>query len=95
MDVDVVRILDSFARDVARLPAGSVPRSLVERTFGAMRAALTCAAGQPDESLWRQLYAEAGRLVVCLEDRSALPGLRAFLAENVDLREQAAELVPW
>jgi hypothetical protein len=94
MDADVVRILDAFANDVAMLPEGSVPGTLVERTREAFSAALTAAAGRPVEERWIRFYREASRLVACLDDAAALPGLRAFLAENADLHDDAAALAP-
>jgi hypothetical protein len=91
MDTDVMRIIDTFANDVGQLPAGSAPRSLIERTQAALRTALTVAAGHPYESAWMLFYHQAHRLIACLDDRSALPGLRAFLAENVDLHHEGRE----
>lgn len=93
MDVDVVRILDAFANEVAMLADGVAPSSLVGRTHAALRAALTAGAGRPDEECWSRLYCEAGRLIGCLDDGVGLPGLRAFLAENADLRDAAVQLV--
>ena len=93
MDVDVARILAVFADDVAMLPDGSAPQADIDRTQAALRAALTLAAGRPDEVLWSRLFAEASRLIARLDDRSALPWLRAFLADNADLRGKELELV--
>jgi hypothetical protein len=91
MDTDVMRILDTFANDVAELPVGSAPRSLIERTQAALRTALTVAAGHPYQSAWMLFYRQAHRLSACLDDRNALPGLRAFLAENADLHDEERE----
>jgi hypothetical protein len=93
MDSDVVRILDAFAHEVRLLADGSVPRSLIERTQAALCAALTLAAGRPDEERWSRLYREGRHLVAYLDDPAGLPGLRAFLAENADLREEEMALV--
>jgi hypothetical protein len=93
MDVDAERILHAFANDVALLPDGSAPRTQIERTRAALRAALTLAAGRPDEVHWSRFFGEAHRLIACLGDRAALPGLRAFLAENADLCDTGVELV--
>jgi hypothetical protein len=93
MDVDVARILHAYANDVAQLPYGSAPKTQIERTHAALRAALTLAAGRPNEVLWSRFFSEGCRLVACVDDGSALPRLRAFLAENADLHQNPAELV--
>jgi hypothetical protein len=93
MDSDVARILEEFANEIATLTDGSAPRTLIERTRAALRAALTFAAGRPAEERWSRFYREARSLVACVDDVAALPGLRAFLAENADLREEETELV--
>ena len=67
---------------------------LVARTAAALRDALTSAAGHPDDAQWGRLYRAAGALVDAVDDRWALPGLRAFLADNDDLCDDAVELVP-
>jgi len=92
VDVDLARLLNTFEGEIATLPAGSVPAALVERTAAAWRDALTAAAGHPDDFLWRRLYRTADRLIAALGDRTLLPGLRAFLAENRDLCDAEAEL---
>jgi hypothetical protein len=94
MDVDVTRVLDEFAGEVARLTPGSAPAILVERTQTALHEALIVGAGCADAPAWGRLYRAAGRLIAALDGRDdpALPGLRAFLAENADLRGDAAEL---
>ena len=93
MDNDARRILNTFAREIGMLADGAAPSSLIERTQTALHAALTSAAGRPEAEHWRRLHREARRLVACLDETTALPGLRAFLAENADLRDEGAELV--
>lgn len=92
MDVDLARLLAAIEGEIATLPAGSAPASLVERAAAASYDALTAAAGHPDDHLWGRLYRSADRLVAALGDRTLLPGLRAFLAENRDLCDAEAEL---
>ncbi len=94
MDLDVARLLDTFADEIAALPTGSAPPVLVGRTAAALREALTSAAGHPDDEPWGRLYRAAEALVEAVDDRWALPGLRAFLVENDDLCDDAVELVP-
>ena len=89
MDLDLAGFLDAFARELATLPAGSAPAVLVERTVAACRSALITAAGRPDDLCWCRLYGAAARLVAAVDDAAALPGLRAFLAENGDLADGA------
>lgn len=89
MDLDLARFLDAFVHELATLPAGSAPAVLVERTAAACRAALVTAAGRPDDLCWSRLYGAAQRLIGAVDDASALPGLRAFLAENGDLADGA------
>ena len=93
MDFDLICFLDAFAGELAALPTGTAPMPLVERAAGACREALIAAAGRPDDLRWSRLYAAAEQLVAAVADAAALPGLRAFLAENADLRDGAAELV--
>jgi len=93
VDLDLARFLAAFARELAALPAESAPAALVERTVAACREALV-AAGRPDDLRWGRLYGAAERLVAAVDDAVALPGLRAFLAENADLRDDAPEPVP-
>jgi hypothetical protein len=94
MDLDLADFFEAFARELAALPNGSAPAALVERTAAACREALVAAAGRPDDLRWSRLYGAAERLVAALEDAAALPGLRAFLRENTDLRDGATELTP-
>jgi hypothetical protein len=93
MDSDAARILEKFAGEIAALAPGGATGALIERTQAALRAALTAAAGRPDQILWHRFYDEAQRLVAHAGEEAPLPGLRAFLAENADLRDEAAELV--
>jgi hypothetical protein len=93
MDSDAARILEEFAGEIAALAQGDATGTLIERTQAALRAALTAAAGRPDQTLWHLFYDEAQRLVTQAGEEAPLPGLRAFLAENADLRDEAAELV--
>jgi len=92
VDVDLARLLETFEGEIATLPAGSAPAALLGRTATAWRDALTAAAGYPDDFLWSRLYRCADELVAALGDRTLLPGLRDFLAENRDLCDAGAEL---
>ena len=94
MDLDLAAYFDALTCELATLPTGSAPAVLVERTAAAAREALIAAAGRPDDLHWSRLYAAAERLVAVVADSAVLPGLRAFLRENADLRDGAAELVP-
>jgi hypothetical protein len=93
VDVDVVRILDAFRSELARLPDRAAPRALIERTEASLHAALTSAAGLADDGAWRRLHHDACRLIAAVADTTALPGLRAFVAENADLDDEVAALV--
>jgi hypothetical protein len=93
VDIDVVRILNGFASEAAAFADGEARSLLIGRTQAALRAALTSAAGHPYEEQWSRLYREGQRLIASLSDPTALPWLRAFLVENEDLCDEAAELV--
>jgi hypothetical protein len=93
VDLDVARLLDTFAHEIATLPTGSAPPALVARTAAALRDALTSAAGRPGDAQWNRLYDAAGELVEAVAERSALPFLRAFLDENDDLCDDRTELL--
>jgi hypothetical protein len=94
MDLDVSRMLDEFDVEVARLTPGSAPKILIERTQVALNEALIVGAGCPQAPAWGRLYREAARLVTALDgcNDASLPGLRAFLAENADLGDEAFAL---
>jgi hypothetical protein len=87
MDVDAGRMLDDFASELARIPPDIAPPRLVSVAQAAFDDALRDAAGRVDDPRWASFYREAQVLVARLDARGsrALPGLRAFLAENADL----------
>lgn len=95
MNHDVARVLDEFVREISRLVPGRAPDGLVERTRFALREAFTAAAGSALAPAWARLYHDAGLLIEALDANGdpALPGLRAFLAENADLRDLEPVLI--
>jgi hypothetical protein len=93
VDLDVARVLDTLAGEIATLPRESAPPALVARATAALHDALISAAGRPGDAYWNSLYQAAGALVDAVADREALPGLRAFLDENADLCDDRAELL--